>query len=164
MEYRLATKKDINNICRLIQEAVGEMLLHGIDQWDELYPTKEDFLKDIEENSLYLAIKDEQIAALYVISKEEDEAYRYAQWASKDETAFVLHRFCVSPEFQNKGIGREVLRYIEKQVLDMGYQSIRLDVFSVNPFAQKLYRKNGYVAKGSAEWRKGRFDLMEKIL
>lgn len=164
MEYRLAAKKDINNICRLIQEAVEEMLLHGIDQWDELYPTKEDFLKDIEENSLYLAIKDEQIAALYVISKEEDEAYRYVQWASKDETAFVLHRFCVSPEFQNKGIGREVLRYIEKQVLDMGYQSIRLDVFSENPFAQKLYRKNGYVTRGSAEWRKGRFDLMEKIL
>ena len=46
----------------------------------------------------------------------------------------------------------------------MGYQSIRLDVFSENPFAQKLYRKNGYVTRGSAEWRKGRFDLMEKIL
>jgi hypothetical protein len=33
-----------------------------------------------------------------------------------------------------------------------------------NPFAQNLYRHNGYEARGFADWRKGRFDLMEKKL
>ena len=46
----------------------------------------------------------------------------------------------------------------------MGYESVRLDVFTKNPFAQKLYRNNGYKVRGYADWRKGRFDLMEKEL
>ena len=38
------------------------------------------------------------------------------------------------------------------------------DVFTENPYAQKLYRKSGYQVRGYADWRKGRFDLMEKKL
>ena len=33
-----------------------------------------------------------------------------------------------------------------------------------NSFAQKMYRHNGYEAREYADWRKGRFDLMEKAL
>lgn len=57
---------------------------------------------------------------------------------------------------------KEVLAHIETQVHEMGYESMRLDVFSENPYAQKLYRKSGYQVRGYADWRKGRFDLMEK--
>ena len=46
----------------------------------------------------------------------------------------------------------------------MGYNSVRLDIFTQNPFAQKLYRHNGYESRGYADWRKGRFDLMGKKL
>lgn len=38
------------------------------------------------------------------------------------------------------------------------------DVFTENPYAQKLYRKSGYQVRGYADCRKGRFDLMEKKL
>lgn len=48
--------------------------------------------------------------------------------------------------------------------VDDAHESIRLDVFTKNPYAQKLYRKNGYQVRGFADWRKGRFDLMEKKL
>ena len=47
---------------------------------------------------------------------------------------------------------------------DMGYNAVRLDTFTENPFAQRLYRHNGYESRGYADWRKGRFDLMEKAL
>ena len=56
----------------------------------------------------------------------------------------------------------DILLYLEKQIKDMGYQSVRLDVFTKNPFAQRLYRHNGYEHTGYTDWRKGRFDLMEK--
>lgn len=74
------------------------------------------------------------------------------------------HRFCVSPDFQNKGIGRVVLNHIEQQLRDLSYTSVRLDVFLQNPYALSLYQKNGYVERGYADWRKGRFLLMEKKL
>lgn len=95
---------------------------------------------------------------------ESDEEYNNVNWSCTDETAYVLHRFCVSPSFQNRGIGKKVLIHVEEQIKNMGYESVRLDVFSKNPFAQKLYRTNGYEVRGYVDWRKGRFDLMEKKL
>lgn len=164
IHYRLAVLGDIESVFTLIQGAIAEMELHDIFQWDELYPSREDILKDIEQETLYLAYKEADLVAIYVISDFSDSAYQNANWMYDENKAYVLHRFCVEPAYQNQGIGAQVLRHIEMQVAQMGYESIRLDVFTLNPYAQKLYRKNGYEVKGYADWRKGRFDLMEKKL
>ncbi len=121
-------------------------------------------MNDIKNRSLYLVIDGVNLASIYVISKESDVAYKNANWQYSDESAYILHRFCVLPDYQNKGIGKKVLAHIEEQFHKMGYESVRLDVFTKNPYAQKLYRKSGYQVRGYADWRKGRFDLMEKKL
>ena len=164
IEYRLGTSQDLDAICTLIKEAVDEMEKHGIYQWDDIYPARIDFEEDIEKNTLYLAFSDEKLAAMYVISGECDGQYSNGKWECDADTAYVLHRFCISPQFQNKGIGKAVLLHIEEQIRDMGYESVRLDTFTDNPFAQRLYLHNGYVSRGYANWRKGKFDLMEKKL
>ena len=106
---------------------------------------------------MYVAEENEKIIALYVISDEADEAYHYAEWKYPNETSLVLHRFCLSPGFQNRGIGKKVLMKIESQIKNKGYDSIRLDVFTKNPYAQRLYRNHGYEVCGFAEWRKRTF-------
>lgn len=164
IKYRLGKLEDIEAITILIQEAIKEMEKHDIYQWDGLYPTAEDFEADIKKENLYVAEENGKIIALYVISGESDEAYNNAEWKYPRETSLVIHRFCVSPGFQNRGIGKKLLNKIESQIKSMGYDSVRLDVFKKNPYAQKLYRNNGYEVRGFAEWRKGRFDLMEKKL
>ena len=164
MEYRLGRLEDIDKITNLISDAIKEMELNGIHQWDEIYPTKEDFLDDISKSNLYVVMDEEKLAAIYVISSESDDAYTKVNWQYPNETAYILHRFCVSPHYQNKGLGKQLLMHIETQIREMGYQSIRLDVFTENPYAQKLYRHNGYEARGYVDWRKGRFELMEKYI
>jgi len=164
LQYRLGTKDDLKEICCLIKKAIEHMEQQGIHQWDELYPSEEVFLDDIVNNTLYIAIEDDKIIGIYVINKECAEEYYNCQWENPEETAYIIHRFCISPDYQNKGIGTKVLLHIEEQIKNMGYLSIRLDVFSENPYALKLYEKNGYEKRGHADWRKGRFFLMEKTL
>lgn len=164
IEYRLGTRQDLDDICLLIRQAIDEMERHGIYQWDDIYPAQKDFEEDIEKHTLYLAYTNESLIALYVISNEYDEQYNNGQWKYDEKSACVLHRFCVSPLFQNRGLGKTVLLHVEEQVKNMGYQSIRLDTFTENPFAQRLYLHNGYKSRGYANWRKGKFDLMEKKL
>ncbi|WP_026529020.1 GNAT family N-acetyltransferase [Butyrivibrio sp. VCD2006] len=164
MNYRLGTHKDLDGICTLIKDAIVEMEKHDIYQWDEIYPTREDFKEDIDNNNLFTVYDEDKLVAFYVISGECDDQYKNAKWEFADDSAYILHRFCVSPKVQNKGVGKAVLLHIEDQVKDMGYESMRLDTFTQNPFAQRLYRHNGYEARGYADWRKGRFDLMEKKL
>ena len=164
MEFRLGTTQDLDLVCLLIKDAIAEMEKNGIYQWDEIYPTRSDFEEDIKNNNLYVVFDEDILIAFYVISGEYDKQYNNAEWKCEADSAYILHRFCVSPKVQNRGIGKKILRHIEHQIKDMGYKSVRLDTFTENPFAQKLYRHNGYESRGYADWRKGRFDLMEKEL
>ena len=169
MNYRLGRLEDLDAICQMVDSAKDLMSSQGIEQWDEIYPAKEDFKGDIEKGTLYVAIdgannnandSSDRIVAIYVISTECDDEYLKCTW--EYEKPCILHRLCVSPDYQNKGIGKILLNKIENQLVDMGYESCRLDAFSENPFALKLYEKNGYERRGHADWRKGRFYLMEK--
>lgn len=164
MNYRLGTRDDLKEIGLLITEVINHMETAGIYQWDSIYPTEEDFEDDIIHKNLYILEEEQEIAALYVINQEADEEYSNCLWNKPAETACVLHRLCVSPRYQNKGLGKCILNHIEKQAKEMSYQSIRLDVYSKNPYALSLYRKNNYIERGFADWRKGRFILMEKEL
>ena len=164
MEFRLGTTQDLGLVCLLIKDAIAEMEKNGIYQWDEVYPARSDFEEDIKNNNLYVVFDEDMLIAFYVISGEYDEQYNNAEWKCEADSAYILHRFCVSPKVQNRGIGKKILWHIEHQIKDMGYKSVRLDTFTENPFAQKLYRHNGYESRGYADWRKGRFDLMEKKL
>lgn len=164
MEYRLAEKRDIDSVCEIISSAIVEMERNNIYQWDEIYPTEEDFLTDMEAGQLHVGIEDGEIAVVYTINKETDEQYGNGAWKYPDSEFRVIHRLCVNTAFQNRGVAGTTLAHIEKELKNSGVETIRLDVFTENPFALSLYKKNGYYEVGTANWRKGRFLLMEKHL
>ena len=164
MDFQKATESDIEEICSLVKNAIAVMDQNGIPQWDEIYPTKEDFLNDIRAQNLYKGIIDGQIAVVYALNKCQDEAYFSAGWAYRGEDFCVIHRLCVNPEFQNRGVAKNTLAHIEQQLREAGIKAIRLDVFTLNPYALRLYEKACYHQTGTAEWRKGKFLLMEKEL
>lgn len=56
------------------------------------------------------------------------------------------------------------MHFIETSVKEKGIEAVRLDVFSQNPYALRLYQKCGYQEVGTVQWRKGIFYLMEKYL
>lgn len=162
IEYRKATLNDLNEITNLVNAAIQTMIEEEIYQWDELYPTKEDFKNDIELNQLYVGIIDNKIAITFTLNQESDEEYNHAFWEHPEINYYVLHRICVNPAFQNMKVATNTMKYIEKILINMGIYALRLDVYSLNPYSQKLYANMGYKKTGSANWRKGHFDLMEK--
>lgn len=91
-----------------------------------------------------------------------DEQYIKGAWKYADVPYYVIHRLCVNPAFQNQGIAGWTLKHIEEQLTEWGIHAIRLDAFTENPYAIKLYEKMGYAKVGTVDFRKGRFYLMEK--
>lgn len=162
LKYRKATPNDIEEICSMVHAAIETMERENIFQWDDIYPAKEDFQADIEEEQLYVGLVNDKIAVVYTLNQKCDKEYENGKWKYKDEPFYIVHRLCVNPTFQKKGIAKTALLYIEKQLTEMGIRVIRLDAFSKNPFALKLYHSLGYSEVGYADWRKGRFFLMEK--
>ena len=164
ISYRAANNDDLDEIFQLVENAIKQMEHDKIYQWDSIYPTKEDFHNDIQKNELYVGIINEKIVVVYALSKECDEQYKNGEWQYIGDKYNVIHRLCVSPDFQKKGIAQTTLLYIEGELMVLGMKAIRLDVFYENPYALKLYSNNGYSKVGNAHWRKGKFFLMEKLL
>lgn len=162
MRFRIADREDLEEIYAFVRDAVKRMEEQGIYQWDEFYPVYDDFAEDAENGQLYVGVQDARLAVVFAVNRECDEAYRNGSWSCSDDGFCVIHRLCVNPTFQNQGVAKKALEYAEKQALQKGFQSVRLDVFSENPFAVRLYTGAGYERVGYADWRKGRFWLMEK--
>ncbi len=134
----------------------------GIHQWDQIYPDRQIIAEDISKNQMYIGIKNGTPVVCFVLNEEYDEEYKNGKWQWPEARFCVIHRLCVSPEFQNLGIASKTLKYIENICKSQGFDSIRLDCYTSNPYSRKLYDKNGYSIVGYADWRKGRFELREK--
>ena len=162
MIYSKADKTQTEEVFSVFSAAIQNMELQGIHQWDEIYPDKPTIADDIIRNQMYIGKIDNRIAVCFVLSEEYDEEYKNGCWQHPDSRFCVIHRLCVNPEFQNKGIASETMKYIENLCKSGGYDSIRLDCFTENPYSRRLYDKTGYSVVGYANWRKGRFELREK--
>ena len=164
MNYSKANKNQIEEVYSVFSAAIENMEKQGIHQWDEIYPDKAILEEDIAKNQMYIGKIDNEIAVCFVLSEECDEEYKNGKWQYPDAKFNVIHRLCVNPKFQNKGIATQTMIYIEKTSKAQEYEVIRLDCFTKNPYSQKLYEKAGYSVVGYADWRKGRFELREKKL
>ena len=164
MIYSKATKEQTKEVFSVFSAAINNMENQGIHQWDEIYPDLPTITEDIAKNQMYIGMIDGKIAVCFVLSEECDEEYKNGKWQWPDSKFCVIHRLCVNPKFQNQGIATQTMEYIEKLCKEAGYDSIRLDCFTENPYSRKLYDKAGYSVVGYADWRKGRFELREKLI
>ena len=164
LEFRKATAADLEAVYQVYTGAIAKMDNSGIPQWDEMYPDREILSEDISKNQLTVGTADGKIVCVYVINLECEEEYRSGAWQYPDASFRVVHRLCVSAELQNRGVGRAVAMHIWDELKTEGVETIRLDAFTLNPSALKLYEDLGCVRVGYADWRKGRFVLMEKKL
>jgi len=164
MELKLAEINDLDFINNIYINAIKNMIKNDIFQWDEIYPSRNLLKDDIEKKQLYKIIFDKNIISAFVLNKEYDKEYLNGEWEYNGNNFIVLHRLCLNIQYQNRGFGTKIMLYIENYLKNNSIYSIRLDAFSKNPIALKLYNKLGYKKVGEANWRKGLFILFEKIL
>ena len=164
LNYYKAKSQEIDEIFNIYSKSIIKMEKDGIHQWDNIYPDKEIIAEDIAQECMYIGKIGSIIVVCFTLSEEYDEEYKNRTWKYPESKFCIIHRLCVSPDFQNKGIAGETLNYIEILSKSQGYEAIRLDCFTENPYSKKLYDKAGYNVVGYADWRKGRFELREKKL
>ena len=164
MEFTFACRDHLLEIVSLFDAAKKHMDANGIYQWDAIYPDRQILSEDIEQGILQIGTIDGQIAVVFVLEECAEADYEEADWSAHADRIIVLHRLCVHPAFQGKGIARGAMDYLERRVSERGISTIRLDAFSQNPAALKLYESRGYEKAGEIVYRKGLFFLYEKKL
>lgn len=63
-----------------------------------------------------------------------------------------IRRMRVHPDFQRRGYGQKILKYLENKIVRAGFKVIMLHTTSIQIAAQKLYTRNGYVEVERRPW------------
>lgn len=159
---RLVTMDSFGAVMLVFRSAIGRMEEMNIQQWDEVYPDETVIRDDIEKGSLYGYFQGDELCAVQVLNPIQAPEYAQIEWKYPDNNPLVLHRLCVAPRHQNKGISREMIRFAEKYAVENLYKTIRFDAFVDNLISVGIYRKMGYIDSGIVRFRKGDFYCFEK--
>ncbi len=163
MTTRKAAAADLPDVAALYAASISKMREDGIEQWDEIYPDRELLEEDIASGQMVLCGLQDTLASAFTLNRACDAEYETGRW-STGVSYMVVHRLCVSPSLQNRGIGAQTMLLLEDMVRAQGMEAVRLDAFSRNPHALRMYEKLGYTRAGQVYWRKGLFYLYEKAL
>ena len=165
VNLRPARREEAEAVLSVFRRATEQMRRQGIDQWSEAYPSDQLLREDISEERMYILEAGGAFVSAVVLDSELlPEEYEAGRWEDVTGRFGVVHRLCVSPERQNEGWGRKTMGLAQSWFKEKDYTSVRLDAFSQNPYALRLYRSLGYRETGTVMLGHGLFILFEKHL
>ena len=164
MKIKLAKISDLNCIMKMYKSCVEGMTKNGIDQWDHSYPNSEIIQEDIKNKTYFIYEMEGEIVGGINIDQKQDPTYLDIDWKDTSDSFLVVHRLGVMQEFWNKKIGKDLMLFTEKLVIEKKLKSIRLDTYSGNPKAMEFYRRLGYNELGTIDLKpnKNKYHCFEK--
>lgn len=166
MNITLAKDKDLSLIMDMYSKCKKDMIKKGNDQWDGEYPDKKTIGLDIKEKNLYVIVEKGVCVAAIALNEMQAPEYENVNWQLKYGKCLVIHRLAVSPDFQGRGIAKNIMKFVEEKALLNAYKSIRLDTYCKNESAINFYKKCSYniVGEVSFSHKSLPFKCFEKIL
>ena len=139
MEIRKALMHESEEIAKLYNSLVGTKDC----LWTETYPSLNHVIADIEADCLYVIKVDEKIIAAAYAGVDHN-LLGLECWNKEIKNPKVLARIGVLPEYQNRGVGRKILEYIESDIVKIGYDAIYFIVGNANNKAINFYDSMNY--------------------
>jgi ribosomal protein S18 acetylase RimI-like enzyme len=85
----------------------------------------------------------EMIGQAFVMLKSDERE------AADGETRAYIFAFRVKPAWRNRGIGTDLMAFVEQDLRERGFSFVTLNVAKDNPGARRLYERLGYKVIGS---------------
>ena len=166
MEIQVIEFDDLKAVVQLYAVITADLRRKGIKQWDRLYPNRFIVKADIRNGHLFGLSADKKVIGAVVVDTYESKKYRKLKWEDEEGRPVLIHRLAVHPDYQGKGYGKQLLQFAEDYAVKNGFSSIRLDVFSLNSGAVKMYERAGYQERGKIRFpfRAAPYLCFEKII
>lgn len=169
MKNRIASIDDLDLLYEFYNEVIDNQINDEYTpSWTkDVYPSKDDIKYHLLHNTFHILEEDDVILACLALTDRDDEMYKKANWSIKnDDDIAVIHLLAVNPKYRNRGIAKELLKYI---IENINKKAIHLDVMKGNVAAFNLYKSLGFKYIGEYEvyyedTGKITVDLMEYII
>ena len=162
---RLATILDVKEIMDIVKETIVDMDKSNNHQWNNEYPLRKDFEKDIENKELYVIEEDGRVSGFACINKDEPTEYKDIKW-SKDKEAYIIHRLAIGCKYRGRGNAYKLMKFAESLATENNINYLKTDTMFSNPNAQRLFEKCGYKYTGILRFqgREENFFCYEKVV
>jgi ribosomal protein S18 acetylase RimI-like enzyme len=147
MRIRLATQDDLPALMALVRRVVPLMLAAGNRQWDEGYPNRSVFERDIVLEQLWVVEAENGIAGVAALTMDQEPEYAQANWDMAAK-ALVVHRLAVDPAFRGAGVASALMQKAEEVAVEREFAVVRVDTNTENAATQRLFPKLGYRLAG----------------
>jgi N-acetylglutamate synthase-like GNAT family acetyltransferase len=147
MRIRRATEADLEAVLQLIRRVVPQMLASGNSQWNEQYPNRQVFERDLHLQQLWVAEDAGAIAGVVALTLDQTLEYANVGWDLQQE-AIVAHRLAVDSAVRGKGVAMALMQQAEVVAAERGTHLLRADTNSTNKAMQALFVKLGYFYAG----------------
>ncbi|WP_026576482.1 GNAT family N-acetyltransferase [Bacillus sp. UNC438CL73TsuS30] len=158
--------KEYKNVKQFYTKITVDLQKKRIFQWDRFYPNRFVIKDDIKKGNLFGIFEEDQLVAAVTLDTNGSKQYEQIKWDDLTGKPLIVHRLAVHPDFQGRGFGKMLLLFAEEFADKNGYTSIRLDVFTGNPGAVRLYEKAGFGERGEVyfPFRKYPYKCFEKTV
>ncbi|HMP28502.1 MAG TPA: GNAT family N-acetyltransferase [Saprospiraceae bacterium] len=156
--------QDLPLCLQFLYDAALRLKNRHIEQWQYwLDPPKDkvEWVKKGIENGEFYKVYNEndQIIAMFRLLSSDD-----LYWGPKDDNARYIHSLVVSDNAIGNGIGKSIIKTIEKNILAEGIELLRLDCNATNKELCAYYENLGFLKVGTVQMPYSLNALYEKKL
>ncbi len=146
---------DIDTVRHLYRTLAGTKFC----AWTDDYPGKKEMQSDLSRDSLFCIRNEKSGEIMGVVSIDDDpEVESITCWSKNLQPSAEISRLGVAEQYQNRGIGRELLSGAMKELKKRGCKSAHMLVAKDNVKALRSYEKlafekvGEYVLQGHDYW------------
>lgn len=163
--FRKANSQDIDDIWKIIQQAIERRKKDGSAQWQNGYPNRQTIERDVEKDFAYVLLVDHQVAVYSALIINDEPAYSKidGKWLSEGDFV-VVHRVAVDNNFAGKGLVKILFEKIEEFVVSQKINSIKVDTNYDNMAMLKILESKGYTYCGEVMLADGMRKAFEKLI
>ena len=156
MEFMIARKEHLEEMCRITDEAKAQLRRLGLDQWQKGYPSREVWVNDIAEEGAWVAVENGRVLGVFAFQTTPDVSYGEIDGAWLTDTPYAsVHRVCVSDDCKGKGVAGKMFAHGFALARELGFSSMRIDTHPGNLPMQTALKKSGFVPCGSLRLKGG---------
>lgn len=148
MKFRKSKISDIDDILVILKEAQEYFKSININQWSDGYPGYDHIKVDIDNNSSYVLIENDEIIGTTALCLSGEPTYDNiynGKWLTGDSTPYgVIHRMAVKSSEKGRGLAQIICNYTENICKENNIYSMRIDTHMENKSMQRLIEKVGY--------------------
>lgn len=144
MKIQKASTKDFLGIHNIFQEVHDHHRIGTINTFKNIDPfTEEEFINVLKEKNTFLLVAKERKIMGFLLATIDEKEGRH----TISKKSFLISTLGIKKEFQNKGIGTELIKEAKKLAKENNCDNINLNVWSFNEHAIRFYKHNGFKEK-----------------